>query len=246
MQCILNPERGKSDPLLPANGILAVNPSDVACLTASAQQHKLQRSFLFNSNLYSSEAFFVAGPAVGAPMAVLCLEKLIALGAQKIIIYGWCGSLQEELQVMDVLVPTEALIEEGTSPHYYSSGQQVENTDNTTYAAPSSGLRAALCQCLTEQAIPFQQGKLWTTDAPYRETEAKVEAYQEMGIYGVDMEYSALCTVATYRGVELAAAMLVSDELWRQPWTPNYSFKQFKQRSSKLLNTLCEVVKNIE
>ena len=232
--CIVNPERSKGDPILPATGILAVNPADAATLTAYAVQADMRRSFLFNSTLYSSENLFLAGPAVGAPMAVLCLEKLIVLGAKKVILYSWCGSLRQELRAMDVLIPTEARSEEGTSAHY--------QPDNKTTSVPSQVLRTGLCKVLSTADIPFQQGKIWTTDAPYRETRQKVAGYSAQGIYGVDMEYSALCTAAAFRGIELAAVMLVSDELWRQPWTPHYTFKTFRQQSRKLLTLLCDTV----
>ena len=231
-RCILNPERSKGDPELPATGILAVNPSDTQWFAACAEQAGLNRSFLFNSNLYSSDAFFLAGPAVGAPMAVLCLEKLIALGAENIILYGWCGSLHKNLHAMDVLVPTHALIEEGTSNHYLPGEQTV---------LPSSPLAGMLRSALSEEGISVQHGPVWTTDAPYRETRHKVIAYGEQGIVAVDMEYSALCTVALHRQVRLAAVMLVSDELCRLPWKPSYSFKKFKQRSGELLTLLCEI-----
>jgi purine-nucleoside phosphorylase len=231
--CIINPERLKSDPALPATGILAVNPSDAATLADYASQNDMRRHFLFNSALYSSERLFIAGSAVGAPMAVMCLEKLIALGAKKIILYGWCGSLRQQLHAMDVLIPTEALSEEGTSQHY-----QADKTRNAI--TPDPILRTRLCDGLSEAGIDFQQGPLWTTDAPYRETRTKVVAYGEQGVYGVDMEYAALCTVAAFRGVELAAVMLVSDELWRHPWKPQYSFKKFKKKSRKMLLLLCE------
>lgn len=230
--CILNPERCKADPRLPATGILAVNPSDADCLAEYAKRTGLKRSFLFNSTLYHSDTLFLAGPAVGAPMAVLCLEKLIALGAEKIILYGWCGSLQERLQSMDILVPTSGLSEEGTSRHYLSDG--------TCEIMPSTPLRDKLCRVLTEKLIKFQQGPLWTTDAPYRETTKKIKDYAAQGIYGVDMEYSALCTVAAFRKAQLAAVMLVSDELWKSPWKPHYTFKTFKKRSRELLTLLCD------
>ena len=233
--CILNPERGKTDPRLPATGILAVNPSDAHCLTEYADRASLKRSFLFNSTLYHSDALFLAGPAVGAPMAVLCLEKLIALGAKKIILYGWCGSLQERLHGMDILVPTSGLSEEGTSRHY-QSGKSCEIIHSTT-------LRNRLCRILTDKSIEFQQGPLWTTDAPYRETKKKITDYAARGIYGVDMEYAALCTVAAFRKAQLAAVMLVSDELLKSPWKPHYSFKAFKKRSRELLTLLCDTTR---
>jgi purine-nucleoside phosphorylase len=234
--CILNPERGKPDPRLPATGILAVNPSDVHCLAEYAELTGLKRSFLFNSTLYHSDALFLAGPAVGAPMAVLNLEKLIALGAKKVILYGWCGSLQDKLHGMDILIPTSGLSEEGTSRHYQSG--------KSCKIMPSATLRNQLCRVLTKKRIAFQQGPLWTTDAPYREAIKKVTDYASQGIYGVDMEYSALCTVAAFRKAQLAAVMLVSDELRQSPWKPHYSFKAFKKRSRELLTLLCDTARS--
>ena len=233
--CILNPEQSRGDPKLPATGILAVNPSDVKTLTACADQLGLQRFFLFNSTLYSSDALFLAGPAVGAPMAVLCLEKLIALGAKSIILYGWCGSLQKNLHAMDVLVPTSAVSEEGTSNHYRTGEHPIQS---------SSILAEKLCRSLSDKGFAVSRGPVWSTDAPYRETRAKVSDYGDQGIVAVDMEYSALCTVAAFRQVELAAVLLVSDELCRVPWKPNYSFKKFKQCSRELLRLLCELARS--
>ena len=231
-RCILNPDRGRGDPELPATGLLAVNPSDSPLLSAYAQQHDLKRSFLFNSTLYSSDTCFLAGPAVGAPMAVMCLEKLIVLGAEKIIVYGWCGSLQARLKAMDILIPTTGVSEEGTSGHYLLG--------DSAAIVSSKRLRSRVSTLISEAEYDVQQGPLWTTDAPYRETEAKVAKYSGQGIYGVDMEYCGLCAAAAFRGVELAAVMLVSDELTSKPWQPQYRFKTFKKKSRDLLTLLCD------
>ncbi|MCI5166182.1 MAG: phosphorylase [Candidatus Electrothrix sp. GM3_4] len=239
--CVINPERGRGEPILPEIGILAVNPSEAPVLAAYAKTAEMQRSFLFHSNLYYSENLFLAGPAVGAPVAVMCLEKLIALGAKKIILYGWCGSLQEELRAMDVLLPTEALSEEGTSRHYQDQNQDEEQNGQYRIRA-SPTLHARLGSILTTADFSYQTGKIWTTDAPYRETRTKIADYAGQRVYGVDMEFSALCAVAAFRGVELAAAMLVSDEVWRQPWQPQFSRKEFKRKSRKLLTLLCDTL----
>ena len=52
------------------------------------------------------------------------------------------------------------------------------------------------------------------------------------------MELSALCTVAAYRGIELAAVFLVSDELWHSQWKSGFSCKPFKAKSRELLDFL--------
>jgi uridine phosphorylase len=236
--CVINPERGRGEPVLPEIGILAVNPAEAPVLAAYAKATQMQRSFLFHSNLYYSEKLFLAGPAVGAPVAVMCLEKLIALGAKKIILYGWCGSLQKELRAMDVLLPTEALSEEGTSCHYQEQSQDQDGQQERILTSPA--LHTHLGSILTTADFSYQAGKIWTTDAPYRETRSKIVNYAGQGIYGVDMEFSALCAVATFRGVELAAAMLVSDEVWQHPWQPQFSRKEFKRKSRKLLTLFCD------
>ena len=43
-----------------------------------------------------------AGPYVGAPYGVMILESLIAKGAEKIIVLGWCGSLTQEISIGDI------------------------------------------------------------------------------------------------------------------------------------------------
>ncbi|MEK6201335.1 MAG: nucleoside phosphorylase, partial [Desulfobulbaceae bacterium] len=168
-------------------------------------------------------------PAVGAPMAVLCLEKLIALGARRLILVGWCGALQDTLRVGNVLLPAQALCGEGTS-HYYSSELGPK---------PSTSLIVWLRELLSRSGIPWQEGRVWSTDAPYRESRNLLASLRrEQDIVAVDMEYSALCTVATFRGIEFAACMLVSDELWQKEWKPGFSTPAFRQRSQDLSGLL--------
>ena len=58
-------------------------------------------------------------------MAALTMEKLIALGARQIILFGWCGAIAPNLHVGDILVPARALSGEGTSRYYGSDGKRV-------------------------------------------------------------------------------------------------------------------------
>ncbi len=229
---VITPRREKGDPQLPEKGLFLVNPSEASLAGRYAKEAGWQRYFLFNSNLYVNSdpdgSFFVAGPAVGAPMAVMALEKLIALGAKKIIALGWCGSLSEKLQVGDILLPTETVCEEGTSAHYPVEG----------LIKPDSGLLQTLSSQLANLNGNVHQGGCWTTDAPFRELREKVSRYRENGILGVDMETSALLNLAAFRSVKLASVLLVSDETWREPWQPMFNRKAFKQKSRLLFETL--------
>jgi uridine phosphorylase len=233
--CIINPLKSKGEPSLPGTGILAVNPSDSSCFTGLAGQYGLKKHAFFNAQLYSNSTFFLAGPAVGAPMAVICLEKLIALGAARIVVYGWCGALNPSLAAGELFVPTGGLSEEGTSVHYQSP-----------IPWSSDFLHLQLVDALTREGYQPKQGPIWTTDAVYRETREKVERYSDQGILAVDMEYTALCSVAAFRRVNLAAVMLVSDELFHREWTPRFQHKKFRSESRRVLEKLCAILPTSE
>ena len=237
-EAIINPRREKGEPELPEIGLLCINPGDARFLTEQAVRQCGSRHFLFNSNLHvipeslDGNSVFVAGPAIGAPMAVMTLEKLIALGAKKITVCGWCGSLSSGLAIGDILLPTWGVSEEGTSKHYPLEGR----------ASSFPSLRETLADYLRQNSLVCQEGPIWTTDAPYRETRGQVEGYAGKSILGVDMEFNALATVAAYRKIELAAVFLVSDELWKSEWQPGFKNKAFMAKNKQVLNCLLEAV----
>ena len=190
-----------------------------------------ERRFLFHCGLVISPGndFFIAGPAVGAPMAVMTLEKLIALGATTVIMAGWCGALQKNLKVGDTLLGGVAHCGEGTSRYYTTE----------TISQPSPVLLQNLQNAMGD-IFPFS---IWSTDAPYRESRKMLDALAEVhNIGGVDMEYSALCAVAAFRGVDFSAIFLVSDELWNRDWQAGFSGKTFKQKSKAQVHMLIEYV----
>ena len=232
----INPGRSKGEPELPSSGLLLINPAEAAAGLRLAKTMGGQQHFLFNSKLTLVPAspparpFFIAGPSVGAPMAVLTLEKLVALGARQIIAYGWCGSLTRTMHIGDVLLPTWAVSDEGTSTHYPLDSRSESHM-------PTLKL---LNDSLTDAGMTVHSGPVWTTDAPYRESVSQVRELAGQGVMGVDMEYSALVTVAAFRKVELSAVLLVSDELSSGNWKPGFHTKTFKKKSREILHFLIE------
>ena len=235
-EMVINPSRDSGEPEIPPKGLFLINPAEANAGLHLAKSRGGQQKFLFNSKLVllqnnePSGSAFIAGPAVGAPMAVMTLEKLIALGAKQIIVYGWCGSLSKTLHIGDVLLPTWAKSDEGTSAHYPVNSRPESH-------APT---RTILNKGLTAQGLTTLSGPVWTTDAPYRESVAQVNQLSEQNILGVDMEYAALIAVAAFRKVELTAVLLVSDELWSGKWNPGFRAKDFKKKSKKILHFLVD------
>jgi purine-nucleoside phosphorylase len=61
-------------------------------------------------------------------------------------------------------------------------------------------------------------GKVWTTDAPYRETRNKVLKRKEEGCLCVDMECSAITALAQFRNKEIFQFFYAADNLDSAKW----------------------------
>ncbi|OGT27230.1 MAG: hypothetical protein A2Z17_02270 [Gammaproteobacteria bacterium RBG_16_66_13] len=154
-------------------------------------------------------AFF--HPGVGAPAAAGKLEEVIGLGCTHFIAAGGCGVLESSLPVGYVILPNGAVRDEGTSYHYLPPGREV---------GPSPVALAALEATLIRNGQPFIVGKTWTTDAPYRETPAKVALRRAEGCLAVEMEASAFFAVAAFRGVTFGQLLYAGDDVGGEAWDP--------------------------
>lgn len=152
-------------------------------------------------------AFF--HPGVGAPAAAGKLEEVISLGGRIFVAAGGCGVLDSSLTVGHLILPTSAVRDEGTSYHYLPPGRE---------AAASPRVLAALEAVLIRGATPYVVGKTWTTDAPYRETPAKVARRRQEGCLAVEMEAAAFFAVAAFRGVEFGQLLYAGDDLGGEAW----------------------------
>jgi uridine phosphorylase len=184
----------------------------------------------------------LAGPVLGAPQAAMVMETLGRGGVQSFLSLGWCGALAPNLSLGDIVLPTSAVVEEGTSAHYPAAGPDPDsgsgNESNRSSEvrspaapdlAPDPGLVKALTQALDRENIPYRPGPVWTTDAPFRETREKVRRYGGQGVLAVDMETSALMAAARFRNLAWAGLMVVSDELWGPQWRPGFKSAELNQ-----------------
>lgn len=152
-------------------------------------------------------AFF--HPGVGASLSAGLLEEVIAFGCRKFIVCGGCGVLEKEIAVGHLVVIEAAVRDEGTSYHYLPPSRLV--------TASPAGV-AALTWALESRSLPYQVGASWTTDAPYRETPARIAARRSEGCLVVEMEAAALMAVAQFRGVTLGQVVYGGDDLSGQEW----------------------------
>lgn len=151
-------------------------------------------------------AFF--HPGIGGPMSGGLLEEIIASGCRKFIACGGCGVLTD-LALGHPIVVSAAVRDEGTSYHYLPPGREV--------TANERGVQV-LIDALESKDIPYEVGKTWTTDAPYRETVNKINQRREEGCIAVEMEAASLMSIAQFRGVPFGQVLYAGDNLSGAEW----------------------------
>ncbi|MDM7924739.1 MAG: nucleoside phosphorylase [bacterium] len=146
---------------------------------------------------------------IGAPASAMVLEETIELGAETCLFTGTCGALLEGIFHHDLIVPTAAVRDEGTSFHYEPPSR---------FSLPDPELRDALRDSLSERDLHFRESPVWTTDAPYRETAGRIRRLLADGCEAVDMESAALFSVAKSRGRRIAGLLTAVDSLAGGEW----------------------------
>ena len=146
---------------------------------------------------------------VGASTCVGMFEELFGLGAETLILYGNCGVLDSSIDDLAIILPTNAVRDEGTSFHYAPPSREIPVNED---------LGPLFEQMLKELKIRYHKGKTWTTDAFYRETTWKVQKRKEEGCICVDMEASSIASLAKLRGKKVLQFFYAGDNLDTLVW----------------------------
>lgn len=158
---------------------------------------------------HAGERVALLHAGVGAPLAAGLLEETIAAGCRAFVVCGGAGVLLPELVLGHLVLVESAVRDEGTSHHYLPAGRVID-------ADPAA---VEVCRrLLAERAVPHLVGRVWTTDAPYRETPAKIALRRGEGCVAVEMEAAALAAVARFRGVRLGQLLYGGDDLSGPVW----------------------------
>jgi uridine phosphorylase len=190
--------RQKGLPVVEVPPICVLDPDGdiVRRLKLSGQATRFDAWPCYHTDLYTfslgGETVGILGCVVGAPFAVLIAEELFACGCRGLISLTSAGQIVPAGSPPYFVVIDRALRDEGTSYHY-AAPESFAEADPQIVAAATDALKSA--------GLKVFVGASWTTDAPFRETAAAVEAARAIGILAVEMEASALYTFARRRSV---------------------------------------------
>jgi uridine phosphorylase len=196
----------------------------------------LHVSSVYNAH-FNGRRITLAGPAIGAPLASMVIEFLVAFGSRHLVALGSCGSLSEGIRVGHFVIPEKAFSDEGTSSHYPLKG---------TLVKPSSRIVEILGSRCENLRKPWTKGSVWTTDAPFRETPQKIRKYQMKKAVAVEMELSAVFKVCRFYGIEVGAILVVSDEVYSSRWTSGYRTPLYRESFITAARIALDVLSSLE
>lgn len=174
---------------------------------------------------------------ISSPAMAIQAETLLALGVRKIVYIGIAGSISPELSIGDLVVSTGAINETGTGVCYGHDFQSVIPADGQFARQLNDRLR--------EQGLEPRLAVHWCTDAPYRETRAKVNEYRKRGAACVEMEGAGLFAVAREHGIPAAAVFVISDQLQETGWVQGWEDPNFKQTMAKLAGSMVHLSRDL-
>lgn len=164
------------------------------------------RGMLGFTGTYKGKRVSVQGTGMGVPSISIYVNELMeSYGVQNLIRVGTCGAIQEDIKVRDVIIAMSA-----------SSDSQVNRLlFNQIDFAPTANfdLLHKAYQVATERNMSVKVGNIFTSDSFYREN---LDLYKKLAGYqvlAVEMESSALYTLAAKYKRNALSILTVSDHI---------------------------------
>ena len=185
--------RQKSIPLGSVPRICVLDPDGdlVRYLAENGLAHRQPHWACYHTEMYyftdQGIEYGIVGNVVGASFAVLVAEECFASGCELLISVTSAGQITSLGAPPYFVLIDKALRDEGTSYHYLPPA---------LYSAIQPALLESLVTVFKSAVMRVVCGATWTTDAPFRETEAAITYAHTQGILGVEMEAAALYAFA--------------------------------------------------
>jgi purine-nucleoside phosphorylase len=158
-----------------------------------AKQVNGERGLLGYTGTWEGKAISVQGTGMGCPGATIVFEELIQLGCKRLMRVGTCGGLQPHHALGDLIVALTAVPADSTAMHL------VANEPHCPTA--SWDLIHGAVHAAKELGQPMHVGPIVSSDVFYNPNEGQYERWSSRGVLAVEMEASALFTVAALGGI---------------------------------------------
>lgn len=168
-------------------------------------QYNEVRNMFGYTGTYKGQRISVQGTGMGVPsISIYATELMQEYDVQKLIRVGTCGAIQKDVKVRDVIIAQGA-----------TTNSTMNNVifDNVTYAPIADfDLLMKAYNAGIEKGLELKVGNVFTEDLFYNEF-SDHEKLAQYGVLAVEMETSALYTLAAKFGRQALSILTVSDHI---------------------------------
>lgn len=168
-------------------------------------QYNDVRNMFGYTGTYKGERISVQGTGMGVPSISIYINELMEeYGVQKLIRVGTCGAIQKDVQLRDVIIAQGATTNSTMNQIIF---------DKINYAPIADfDLLSKAYETGIEKGLNLRVGNVFTEDLFYNEF-SDHEQLAQYGVLAVEMETSALYTLAAKHGRQALAILTVSDHI---------------------------------
>ncbi|MBT2657894.1 purine-nucleoside phosphorylase [Bacillus sp. ISL-18] len=165
------------------------------------------RGMLGFTGMYKGKRVSVQGTGMGIPSISIYVNELIRdYGVKNLIRVGSCGAIQKDIHVRDVILA------------------MTSSTDSSINRQNFPGIDYAPCADFkmltkafengTQRGMDIKAGNVLSADLFYRDSMEIVKKLGDYGVLAVEMETTALYTLAAKYGVSALSILTVSDHIF--------------------------------
>ena len=163
------------------------------------------RNMFGYTGTYKGKRISVQGTGMGVPsISIYVTELMSEYDVQKLIRVGTCGSIHKDVKVRDVILAQSASTDSKMNEIIFNGVNYAPTADfDLLLKAYNAG---------KEKGLNLKVGNVFTEDVFYNEY-AEHEKWAQYGILALEMESSALYTLAAKFGRQALSILTVSDHL---------------------------------
>ncbi|WP_033541465.1 purine-nucleoside phosphorylase [Planococcus sp. CAU13] len=168
-------------------------------------QYNEVRNMFGYTGTYKGKRISVQGTGMGVPsISIYTTELMNEYDVKKLIRVGSCGSINKDVKVRDVILAQSASTDSNVNSIIFGNVSYAPTADfNLLLKAYNTGV---------EKGLNLRVGNVFTEDVFYND-HAEHEKWAQYGVLAVEMETSALYTLAAKFGAQALSILTVSDHL---------------------------------
>ncbi|MCL1631885.1 purine-nucleoside phosphorylase [Sporolactobacillus sp. CPB3-1] len=170
-------------------------------------QYNSVRGMLGFTGTYKGKRISVQGTGMGIPSISIYVNELIrSYDVKKLIRVGTCGGVRADVHVRDVILAMSSATDSAVN---HSLFPNIDYAPTADFALLHEAYRIG-----SKLKVPLHAGSILSADVFYRDSMDIVKKLGEYGILAVEMETSALYTLAAKYGVQALTILTVSDHIF--------------------------------